>query len=213
VTAFGVELSYSRRIREKINVVICTESSGNTADIPYMEDICTGLQSVENRWYHLGLGSLSRNNLSHSLSKRSHEVFEKTFYQLLSRVQNDSAARKDKRFRFNRRIPMKLIFKTFYILSIFLLAGCSTSQTSQIDLNNLSGLWWFRYQHSPYVTPVCRNTNQMPLFAPNNVLDFGSSYGPVDKRIEGNSLVITYYDMEGKKVVARFYKTKAECGY
>ena len=69
-----------------------------------LRDICTGLQSVENRWYHLGLESLSRNNLSNSLAKRSHEVFEKTFYQLLSKVQSEMAGRKDKRFKFENDI-------------------------------------------------------------------------------------------------------------
>ena len=48
-----------------------------------LRDICTGLCSVTNRWYHLGLTSLSRNNLSNSLAKRSAQVFEKAFYQLL----------------------------------------------------------------------------------------------------------------------------------
>ncbi len=69
-----------------------------------LRDICTGLQSVASRWYHLGLGSLSRNNLSNSLARRSHEVFEKTFYQLLSKIQPEMAGRKDKRFSFNNDI-------------------------------------------------------------------------------------------------------------
>lgn len=69
-----------------------------------LRDICTGLQSVTNRWYHLGLESLSRNNLSNSLAKRSHEVFEKTFYQLLSKIQPEMVGRKDKRFKFENDI-------------------------------------------------------------------------------------------------------------
>lgn len=69
-----------------------------------LRDICTGLQSVANRWYHLGLESLSRNNLSNSLAKRSHEVFEKTFYQLLSKIQSEMFGRKDKRFTFENDI-------------------------------------------------------------------------------------------------------------
>lgn len=63
-----------------------------------LRDICTGLNSVTNRWYHLGLESLSRNNLSNSLAKRSHEVFEMTFYRLLSKIAADMAGRNDKRF-------------------------------------------------------------------------------------------------------------------
>jgi hypothetical protein len=69
-----------------------------------LRDICVGLQSIANRWYHLGLVSLSRNNLSNSLAKRSHEVFEKTFYQLLSKIQSEMAGRKDKRFKFANEI-------------------------------------------------------------------------------------------------------------
>jgi hypothetical protein len=69
-----------------------------------LRDICTGLNSMANRWYHLGLNSLSRNNLSNSLMKRSHEIFEKTFYQLLAKIQFEMSGRKDKRFRFNNKI-------------------------------------------------------------------------------------------------------------
>jgi len=69
-----------------------------------IRDICTGLNSIANRWYHLGFSSLSRNNLSNSLMKRSHEIFEKTFYQLLAKVQSDMAGRKDKRFKFNNQL-------------------------------------------------------------------------------------------------------------
>lgn len=69
-----------------------------------LRDICTGLNSMANRWYHLGLNSLSRNNLSNSLMKRSHEIFEKTFYQLLVKIQFEMSGRKDKRFRFNNQL-------------------------------------------------------------------------------------------------------------
>jgi hypothetical protein len=69
-----------------------------------IRDICTGLHTVANRWYHLGLESLSRNNLSNSLAKRSHSVFEKTFYQLLSKIRSEMAGRKDKRFKFTNDI-------------------------------------------------------------------------------------------------------------
>lgn len=92
-----------------------------------IRDVCTGLKSVSNKWYHLGLGSLSRNNLSNSLAKRSHVVFEKTFYQLLSKVQNEMAGRKDKRFTFKNDI--KAIDSTSISLCMSLYAWASFRST------------------------------------------------------------------------------------
>ncbi len=92
-----------------------------------IRDICTGLQSVENRWYHLGLGSLSRNNLSNSLSKRSHVVFEKTYYHLLSKVQTGMAGRNDARFKFKNEI--KAIDSTSISLCMSLYAWASFRST------------------------------------------------------------------------------------
>ena len=42
-------------------------------------DICTSLSCISNRFYHPGLGSISRNNLSNALAKRNAELFEKLF--------------------------------------------------------------------------------------------------------------------------------------
>lgn len=92
-----------------------------------LRDICTGLQSVRNHWYHIGLGSVSRNNLSHSLSKRSHEVFENTFYHLLSRFQHAFSERKDNRFRFKNNI--KAIDSTSISLCMSLYAWASYRST------------------------------------------------------------------------------------
>lgn len=92
-----------------------------------LRDVCTGLRSVENRWYHLGLGSLSRNNLSNSLARRSHEVFEKTFYHLLSEAQSEMAGRKDKRFTFSN--PLKAIDSTSISLCMSLYSWASFRST------------------------------------------------------------------------------------
>lgn len=92
-----------------------------------IRDICTGLGSVKNRWYHLGLGSLSRNNLSNSLSKRSHEVFEKTYYQLLSKAGTEMAGRNDARFKF--RNDIKAIDSTSISLCMSLYAWASFRST------------------------------------------------------------------------------------
>lgn len=92
-----------------------------------LRDICTGLQSVANRWYHLGLQSLSRNNLSNSLLKRSHEVFEKTFFQLLGKVQSEMAGKKDKRFKIENDI--KAIDSTSISLCLSLYTWASFRST------------------------------------------------------------------------------------
>jgi len=54
-----------------------------------LRDIVDSLTSKRNLWYHLGLKSLSRNNLSHALKNRSSDIFEKTFYELLYRLRNE----------------------------------------------------------------------------------------------------------------------------
>jgi len=92
-----------------------------------IRDICTGLSSLMNRWYHLGFVSISRNNLSNSLAKRSHEIFEKIFYQLLMKVQSDMDGRKDKRFKFKN--PIKAIDSTSISLCLTLFRWASFRST------------------------------------------------------------------------------------
>jgi len=69
-----------------------------------LRDICTSLSCVSNRFYHLGIGSISRNNLSNALAKRNAELFEKLFYVLLEKVHKDALYKADKRFRFKNSI-------------------------------------------------------------------------------------------------------------
>lgn len=75
-----------------------------------LRDIVYSLESKVSLWYHLGLTSLSRNNLSHALKNRSYKIFEKTFYSLLFRLQKERKIIKDKRFRFKN--PVKSIDST-----------------------------------------------------------------------------------------------------
>lgn len=63
-----------------------------------LRDIETSLRSRSNYWSHLGLKSISRNNLSNALMKRSAELFEKTFYQLHNKLIKEGYYRKDARF-------------------------------------------------------------------------------------------------------------------
>ena len=65
-----------------------------------LRDICMSLQSRVSSWYHLGLQSISRNNLSNSLMKRPAIVFEKTFNMILSQLQKTKNHATDKRFKF-----------------------------------------------------------------------------------------------------------------
>lgn len=83
-----------------------------------LRDIVDSLESKSNLWYHLGLKSLSRNNLSHALKKRPYEIFEKTFYSLLSRLQNERGLMNDKRFKF--KMPVRSIDSTTISLCLSL---------------------------------------------------------------------------------------------
>jgi len=69
-----------------------------------IRDIVTSLRSRSNYWVHLGLKSLSRNNLSNSLMKRSSKVFEKTFYALYAKMIREGYKRYDKRFETESKI-------------------------------------------------------------------------------------------------------------
>lgn len=75
-----------------------------------LRDICYGLKSKVNYWYHLSIKSVSRNNLSHALKNRPSVAFENLFYQLLGKLQHERGIMKDKRFKFNN--PLRSIDST-----------------------------------------------------------------------------------------------------
>jgi len=83
-----------------------------------LRDIIDSLESRSNLWYHLGLNSLSRNNLSHALKNRSHKIFERTFYSLLSKLQNERGFVNDKRFKF--KMPVRSLDSTTISLCLTL---------------------------------------------------------------------------------------------
>lgn len=83
-----------------------------------LRDIIDSLESKMNLWYHLGIKSLSRNNLSYSLKNRSHEIFEKTFYHLLNNLQKERGIARDKRFKF--KMPLKTLDATTISLCLSL---------------------------------------------------------------------------------------------
>ena len=65
-----------------------------------LRDTVDSLVSKKKLWYHLGIRSISRNNLSHSLKMRSYKIFEDTFYIMLAKLNNARGEMKDKRFKF-----------------------------------------------------------------------------------------------------------------
>ncbi|MGC9385080.1 MAG: IS4 family transposase [Kosmotogaceae bacterium] len=83
-----------------------------------LRDVIDSLESKQNLWYHLGLQSLSRNNLSYSLRNRPHQIFEKTFYTLLGRLHNERGRVHDKRFKF--KMPLRTIDSTTISLCLSL---------------------------------------------------------------------------------------------
>ncbi len=83
-----------------------------------LRDVLDSLESKSNLWYHLGLQSLSRNNLSYALKKRPYQIFEKTFYTLLSRLQKEKGLARDQRFRF--KMPVRSIDSTTISLCLSL---------------------------------------------------------------------------------------------
>lgn len=83
-----------------------------------IRDVILSLKSKSKLWYHLGLKSISRNNLSYALKNRSHKIFEESFYMLLNKFINEKGFGSDKRFKFKN--PLKAIDSSTISLSLSL---------------------------------------------------------------------------------------------
>jgi len=81
-----------------------------------IRSICDSLRSKANYWYHLGLKSISRNNLSHALMNRPDEIFMNAFFIFLFKIQFERGIRRDKRFKFKN--PLKSIDSSLVSLCI-----------------------------------------------------------------------------------------------
>jgi len=92
-----------------------------------LRDICDTLRAKNNYWYHLGLESISRNNLSHSMMNRPAQIFEETFYKLLVKFKNERGYLKDKRFKFKN--PLKSFDSTTISLCLSLFNWADFRQT------------------------------------------------------------------------------------
>lgn len=83
-----------------------------------LRDIIDSLESKRYLWYHLGIKSLSRNNLSYALMNRPSIIFEKIFYSLLHKLQKERGITTDKRFKF--KMPLKTMDATTISLCLSL---------------------------------------------------------------------------------------------
>lgn len=92
-----------------------------------LRDIICSLESKAYLWYHLGLKAISRNNLAHAMKNRSAQIFEKTFYLLLEKLQSQRPFLKDGRFKFN--MPVKSIDSTTISLCLSLFDWAQFRQT------------------------------------------------------------------------------------
>lgn len=53
-----------------------------------IRDIVTGWSAFASRWYHLGMGIISRSTFSDAHNRRDYRIFESLFYHLLSRCRS-----------------------------------------------------------------------------------------------------------------------------
>ena len=53
-----------------------------------LREIETGLSLHQSTWYHLGVGSVARSTLSDANTRRDYQIFEKLFYELLTRCRD-----------------------------------------------------------------------------------------------------------------------------
>ncbi|MBU1085178.1 IS4 family transposase [Patescibacteria group bacterium] len=70
---------YKLKTWSQLAILLYAQASGKKS----LREIETGLSMHENTWYHLGIKTVARSTLSDANSKRSYEIFEKLFYNLL----------------------------------------------------------------------------------------------------------------------------------
>jgi hypothetical protein len=102
------------KTKNLLSIMLYTHLSGKQS----IRDIIDSFKSKQNCWYHIGVHSISRNNISYALKNRPHEIFENTFYTLLGQLQKERGLFKDKRFKF--KIPLKTFDSTTISLCLSL---------------------------------------------------------------------------------------------
>ena len=109
--------------RNLLNIMIYVHMTSKSS----LRDILDSLTSRTKLWYHLGIESISRNNLSHALMNRSYEIFERTFYMMLGKLQAERGPQSDKRFKF--KMPLKIIDSTTISLCLTLFSWAKFRRT------------------------------------------------------------------------------------
>ena len=104
----GIKVLYTRNL---LSIMLYVHMASKQS----LRDIVSSLETKAHLWYHLGLKAVSRNNLSHAMKNRSAKIFEKTFYLLLEKLQNERGFMKDRRFKF--KMPVKSIDSTTIVLA------------------------------------------------------------------------------------------------
>lgn len=99
------ELKTDKNVRnfsswEMLKVLIFAQLSKKAS----LRDIEISLRSKMNNWYHIGIKSISRNNLSNAMMKRSSDLFEKTFFIIYKEMIKSGFKKTDKRFTFTNKV-------------------------------------------------------------------------------------------------------------
>ncbi len=98
--------------RSLLNVMLFSVLTGKKS----MRHAVQSLSSIKSLWYHMGLSSLSRNNVSHALMTRSCAIFEDYFHALLDKTSEAGVWLRDKRFKF--KAPLRAIDSTTITLGL-----------------------------------------------------------------------------------------------
>jgi putative transposase len=109
--------------RSLLNVMIFAVMSGKKS----MRHAIQSLNSIKSMWYHAGLLSLSRNNISHALMTRSCAIFEEFFASLIEKASRSCGWMRDTRFKF--KAPLRTIDSTTITMSLHLFGWAKYRKT------------------------------------------------------------------------------------
>lgn len=125
---------YSKKFShyELLKILLYAQITGKDS----LRDIVTGLSVHEKKLYRLGLGQVSRSNLSYANNHRNYQVFEECFYTLLGRCERNARSSK---FKFRNPIYALDSTKIDLCLSLFTWAKYRTGKGA-MKLHNLLDL-------------------------------------------------------------------------
>jgi len=81
-------------------VMIYSQIAGKTS----IRDIIHSLQTRTNNLYCMGIGKLSRNNLSHQNSRRDYRIFEESYYMVKDKLVDTFSLSNGKKFKFKQHL-------------------------------------------------------------------------------------------------------------